>query len=207
MKNFEDIGYRMHYYRVLDIYTQICEQYGLDVSEEAQKFEASNGSFAGKYAGMKNELKKVLNEDIRPIWVSDLPKYFEGQEIADAEEIINATLDIIPEDAFEIFTKAFRSLNMLEQGHIKDVKTFVAKNIRYMTLDEIFTNYDFVFHSKFGDELLDGVFEEIKENPQIAPDVRAYFEAREAARKQREKLEKKNQKKAKKNDVVESEKQ
>ena len=207
MENFENIGYRMHYYKVLDTYTQICEQYGLEVSEEAQKYVDSQGSFAGKYAGMKDELKKILNNDVRPIWIEDLPKYFEGKEIEDAEQIITATLEIIPEDAFEIFARAFRTLNMLEQGHIKDVKSYVAKNIRYMTLDEIFTHYDFVFHSKFGNELLDGVFEEIKANPDIAPDVKDYFKAREDAKKKQAKIDRKNQKKQKRAVASENEKQ
>ena len=76
-----------------------------------------------------------------------------------------------------------------------------------MTLDEIFTNYDFVFHSKFGNELLDGVFEEIKANPDIAPDVQAYFKAREEARKKQAKIDKKNQKKQKRLAAAEDEKQ
>ena len=206
MKNFENIGYRMHYYKVLDTYTQICEQYGFEVSEEAQKHVDSQGSYTGKYVGMKDELKKLLNEKVRPIWLAEIPKYFEGKEIEDAEQIVTATLEIIPEDAYEIFARAFRTLNMLELGHIKDVRTFVAKNARYMSLDEIFTNYDFIFHSKFGNELLAGMFDEIKTNPGIAPEVQAYFKARESERKQQEKRDRKNSKKQKHMVSVENEK-
>ena len=207
MENFDELGYRMHYYRVLDTYTQICEKYGLAPSENAKQCEQIKGSFSVKYCKLKDELRKALNETVIPAWFAEIPSYFGENEAEDARTIIKATLEFMPEDTYEIFTRSFRTLNMLDAGHIKDVRRFVAKNIKYMTLDEIITNYDFIFQSKFGDELLDGVFEEIKSNTYIAPDVKAYFVAREDAKKAQDKANKKRQKKEKKESLEQNQKQ
>lgn len=207
MENMEEIGYRMHYYKVLDTYTQICERYNLVPSEGAKECEAIRGSFSVKYFRLKDELKKVLGDVVVPAWLSEIPSYFEGGHAEDAETIVKATLEFMPEDTYEIFTRSFRTLNMLDAGHVKDVRRFVAKNIKYMTLDEIVTNYDFIFQSKFGEELLDGIFEEIKTTPNISPDVRAYFNAREDSKKNAAKANKKKLKVAKKEQPEQSEKQ
>lgn len=190
MENVEEIGYRMHYYKVLDTYTQICEKYNCTPSEAAKQCDAIKGSFSVKYFRLKEELKSILKEVVVPTWIEEIPNYFGEKEADDAKTIILATLEFMPEDVYDIFTKSFRTLNMLDAGHIKDVRKFVAKNIKYMSLDEIITNYDFIFQSKFGEELLDGVFEEIKTNPNIAPDVKAYFVAREDGKKKEEKARK-----------------
>ena len=76
-------------------------------------------------------------------------------------------------------------LRKLNDGHIGNVKKHIINDIRIMSLNEVVTNYDFVFHSKFGDALLREVFEEVRENSKIPPEVKAYFEIREKVKKQK----------------------
>ena len=208
MFDYEGMSNKMHYTRVLEYYNDICQNLGLEKSEKVLEAEAIQGSFSVKYAMVRTELKKLINENIVPMWEELLPKYFSGKDTQDAKQIICASIDVLGEDGYDILTKNFRTLNYLDSGNIKDVKTYVGNDIRYMTIDEIICNYDFLLHSKFGEVIMDGMLEEIQSNPQIAPEVRAYFEARLQEKQQKEKLAKKQAKKlAKKGEPAQSEKQ
>lgn len=208
MFDYEGMSNKMHYERVLEYYNDICQNLGLEKSEKVLEAEAIQGSFSVKYAMVRTELKKLINENIVPMWEELLPKYFSGKDTQDAKQIICASIDVLGEDGYDILAKNFRTLNYLDSGNIKDVKTYVGNDIRYMTIDEIICNYDFLLHSKFGEVIMDGMLEEIQSNPQIAPEVRAYFEARLQEKQQKEKLARKQAKKlAKKGEPAQSEKQ
>ena len=208
MFDYEGMSNKMHYTRVLEYYNDICKNLELEKSAKVLEAEAIQGSFSVKYAMVRAELKKLINENILPMWEELLPKFFEEKDAEDAKQIMCASIDVLGEDGYDILAKNFRTLNYLSSGNIKDVKAYVGNDIRYMTIDEIICNYDFLLHSRFGDVIMDGMLEEIENNPQIAPEVRAYFDARLKEKQHREKLAKKQAKKlAKKGEPAQSKKQ
>ena len=208
MFDVEGMSNKMHYSRVLEYYNDICQNLGLEKSQKVLEAEAIQGSYSVKYAYVRSEFKKLVMENIFPMWEGMLPIYFTEKEAADAREIMQASIDVLAEDGYDLLVKNFRTLNYIASGHVKDVKAYVGNDIRYMTIDEIICHYDFLFHSKYGDAILDGILEEIQTNPRIAPEVRAYFEARLKEKEQREKNERKLAKKAaKRSKVAENEKQ
>jgi hypothetical protein len=196
MFDYEGMSNKMHYQRVLEYYNDICQNLGVEKSEKVLEAEAIEGSYSVKYAYVRSEFKKLVNENVLPMWEGMLPIYFSEKDAADAREIMYASIDVLAEDGYDILAKNFRTLNYIASGHVKDVKTYVGNDIRYMTIDEIICHYDFLLHSKFGNEILDGILEEVKTNPQIAPEVKAYFAARLQEKELQEKIARKQAKKA-----------
>ena len=208
MFDFEGMSKKMHYERVLEYYNDLCGNLGLEKSQKVLEAEAIQGSYDVKYLQVRSEFKKLVTENVLPMWEGMLSIYFSEKEASDAKDIMHASIDVLAEDGYDILVKNFRTLNYISSGYVKDVKSYVGNDIRYMTIDEIICNYDFLFHSKYGDAIMDGILEEIQLNPRIAPEVRAYFDARLKEKQQREKNEKKLAKKAaKRGEAVESEKQ
>lgn len=208
MFDYEGMSNKMHYERVLDLYNSLCEKYKVERSPKVAEAESLQGSYAIKYSMVKDEFKKLLAGFVAPEWEALLPKYFEAKEIADAKEIMFASLEMLPEDGYDLFVKNFRTLNYLDAGHEDDIRAYVADSIRYMNLDEVICHFDFLMHSKYGETIVDGIVDEIERNDAIAPEIKAYFEARVKERKQSEKQNKKQAKKAtKKGAPAPSEKQ
>ncbi|MBE5755884.1 MAG: hypothetical protein E7341_04355 [Clostridiales bacterium] len=208
MFDYEGMSNKMHYERVLGLYNSLCEKYKVEKAPKVAEAEALQGSYAIKHSMVRDEFKKLLAGFVAPEWESLLPKYFEEKEMADAKEIMFASLEMLPEDGYDLFVKNFRTLNYLDAGREDDIRAYVADSVRYMSLDEVICHFDFLMHSKYGKTIIDGIVDEIERNEAIAPEIKAYFEARVKERKQQAKLAKKQAKKlAKKGEPAQSEKQ
>ena len=64
MEHINEVGYRMHYYRALDMYTGICEDLGVEPSQKSKEVKEIKGSFSVKYTMIKAELRKLLKENV-----------------------------------------------------------------------------------------------------------------------------------------------
>ena len=208
MFDVQNMGYKMHYARVLEMYNDICNKFGAQKAPEVKLVEEKDVPFVTKYVTVRDNFKKAVKEVVIPSWENMMPQYFENNKIEEAKEIMHISFEMLPEDSYDLFTRNFRTLNYLENGHVEDVKAYVGDSIRYMTVDEIIAYYDFLLHSKYGNEIMEGILEEVKTNPQIAPEVKAYFEARLKEKESREKAARKQAKKAaKRGESVANEKQ
>ena len=203
MFDIQNIGYKMHYSRVLEMYNDICNKFGVEKAPEVKLVENEDVPFVTKYVTVRDGFKKLVKEVVLPTWESMMPEYFDNSKIDDAKEIMRISFEMMLEDSYDLFTRNFRTLNYLENGHVQDVKAYVGDSIRYMTVDEIIAYYDFLLHSKYGKEIMDGILEEVQNNALIAPEVKAYFDARLKEKEAKEKLAKKQAKKAAKRGEVE----
>ena len=207
MFDVQNIGYKMHYSRVLEMYNDICNKFGIQKAPEVRLVEEKDVPFVTKYVTVRDGFKRLVKEVVIPTWESMMPEYFDNEKIDGAKEIMRISFEMLPEDSYDLFTRNFRTLNYLESGHVEDVKSYVGDSIRYMSVDEIIAYYDFLLHSKYGNEIMDGILEEVKTNPQIAPEVKAYFDARLKEKADKEKRARKQAKKAAKRGETENEKQ
>lgn len=196
MFDIQNIGYKMHYSRVLEMYNDICNKFGVEKAPEVKLVENEDVPFVTKYVTVRDGFKKLVKEVVLPTWESMMPEYFDNSKIDDAKEIMRISFEMMLEDSYDLFTRNFRTLNYLENGHVQDVKAYVGDSIRYMTVDEIIAYYDFLLHSKYGKEIMDGILEEVQNNALIAPEVKAYFDARLKEKEAKEKLARKQAKKA-----------
>ena len=203
MFDVQNIGYKMHFSRVLEMYNDICNKFGVEKAPEVRLVENEDVPFVTKYVTVRDGFKKLVKEVVLPTWESMMPEYFDNSKIDDAKEIMRISFEMMLEDSYDLFTRNFRTLNYLENGHVQDVKAYVGDSIRYMTVDEIIAYYDFLLHSKYGNEIMDGILEEVQNNALIAPEVKAYFDARLKEKEAKEKLAKKQAKKAAKRGEVE----
>ena len=203
MFDIQNIGYKMHYSRVLEMYNDICNKFGVEKAPEVKLVENEDVPFVTKYVTVRDGFKKLVKEVVLPTWESMMPEYFDNSKIDDAKEIMRISFEMMLEDSYDLFTRNFRTLNYLENGHVQDVKAYVGDSIRYMTVDEIIAYYDFLLHSKYGKEIMDGILEEVQNNALIAPEVKAYFDARLKEKEAKEKLARKQAKKAAKRGEVE----
>lgn len=196
MDNVEELGYQMHYTKLMDSYNDICEKFNIEMSDVALHTEDIKGGYSIRYFILKTEFKKAIESVVLPTWEEALARYFPAEELGGAIDIMRASFDVMPEESYLLFKKTFRTLHLLSSGQINDIKEYIAGNIRFMSLDEIIMNYDYLFRSNFGKELLEGIYSEIASGVDVLPEVKEYFEARKvgSTQKQNKKHHKENDK-------------